>query len=330
MQGFASFFRPKSLFSSRRWRPLVAGTPEGSAAVPQNPARNSRTLGLTGDGGLTAASLDLGNRNQPPAPLAVVVRAQQRKWFLADSCDGVGRLSVGQKEGRSKSGIARHRASGYHSQAYAACRQKSSRELRDPGRGDAPIIGYYPYVHMEAVAMTNYQLAKLIQMAGGLRSRKRIQKTVHLLQCAGCDFGLDYRLHYYGPYSSTLAERLDLLSRNGILVESEQATEVGTQYNYELDAHALAGLEAYEATPDGTSAKAEMEPFLALLGELNQTKPRVLELASTIAAFYEPDRDWDAAQARAAEFKAESTDSPMMREARQLAEKVIGSRNAQH
>ncbi len=178
--------------------------------------------------------------------------------------------------------------------------------------------------------MTNYQLAKLIQMAGGLRSRKRIQKTAHLLQCAGCDFGLDYRLHYYGPYSSTLAERLDLLSRNGILVESEQATEVGTQYNYELDSHALAGLEAYEATPDGASAKAEMEPFLGLLGELNQTKPRVLELASTIAAFYEPDHDWDAAQVRAAEFKAESADSPMMREARQLAEKVIGSRNAQH
>jgi uncharacterized protein YwgA len=183
---------------------------------------------------------------------------------------------------------------------------------------------------MQEVVMTNYQLAKLIQMAGGLPSRKRIQKTVHLLQCAGCNFDLDYRLHYYGPYSSALAERLDLLSRNGILVESEQPTEVGTQYNYELNGEVLAGLEAHEKTPDGARAKAKMEHFRTLLGELNQTKPRVLELASTIAAFYGPGHDWDAAQAQAADFKAESSDSPMMREARQLAEKVVGSRDVQH
>src|SRR3989304_6356762 len=98
-----------------------------------------------------------------------------------------------------------------------------------------PILGWYSYVHMEEVARTNYKLAKLIQMAGGLRSRKRIQKKVHFLQCACCNFDLEYRLHYYGPYSSALAERLDLLSRNGILVEAEQATEVGTQDHYELD-----------------------------------------------------------------------------------------------
>jgi uncharacterized protein YwgA len=178
--------------------------------------------------------------------------------------------------------------------------------------------------------MTNYQLAKLIQMSSGLRSRKRIQKTAHLLQCAGCDLDLDYRLHYYGPYSSTLAERLDLLSRKGILAESEQATEVGTQYNYELDSQARLSLEGYEATPEGTKAKAEMEQFRDLLDELNGTKPRVLELASTIAAFFEPGHDWGAAQAQAADFKAESPESPMMREARRLAEKVVGSRNVQH
>ena len=178
--------------------------------------------------------------------------------------------------------------------------------------------------------MTNYQLAKLIQMASGLRSRKRVQKTAHLLQCAGCDLDLEYRLHYYGPYSATLAERLDLLSRNGILVESEQATDIGTQYNYELDSHARADVERFEATPEGAQVKAEMERFRTLLEQLNQTKPRVLELASTIVAFYERGGEWDAADAQAAEFKAENSGSPNMSEARQLAEKVIGSRNAQH
>src|SRR5713226_2600892 len=34
--------------------------------------------------------------------------------------------------------------------------------------------------------MTRYQLAKLVQWAGTLRTRKRMQKVVYLLQLAGC------------------------------------------------------------------------------------------------------------------------------------------------
>ena len=52
-----------------------------------------------------------------------------------------------------------------------------------------------------SMAMTTYQLAKLVLAMDGIHSRKRVQKTVHLLQAAGCDFDLDdFRLHFYGPY----------------------------------------------------------------------------------------------------------------------------------
>jgi hypothetical protein len=178
--------------------------------------------------------------------------------------------------------------------------------------------------------MTNYQLAKVIQMAGGLKSRKRIQKTVHLLQAAGCDFDLEYRLHYYGPYSSALAERLDVMSSKGILLESEQPTEVGTQYNYELRPELLESLESYEKTTEGGPAKAGIERFRGLLAKLREARPRVLELASTITFFYETGGDWELAQKQAADFKAESLESPMMREARQLAEDVVGFKDAEH
>lgn len=176
--------------------------------------------------------------------------------------------------------------------------------------------------------ITNYQLAKLMLMAGGIPSRKRIQKTVHLLQCAGCDFGMEFRLHYYGPYCSALAERIDCLTSSGVFVETSQSTEVGTQYNYRLNEDLVPSLHEHEKSPEGVAARLDIERFQDLLQKLVATKPRVLELASTMAAFFQAERDWDTAQSQAAEFKAESTSSPVMREARRLAEEVIGDTHA--
>lgn len=178
--------------------------------------------------------------------------------------------------------------------------------------------------------MTNYQLAKLIQMAGGIPSRKRVQKTVHLLQCAGCDFGLDFRIHYYGPYCSVLAEQLDCLTGKGVLVETQEPAGAGTQYNYELNQNLCDSLREHEETSQGREARDKIELFGGLVSKLGETKPRVLELASTMVAFFQRSHDWDAAQSQVAEFKAEGEDSPMMREARALAEDVVGYKDAKH
>lgn len=173
--------------------------------------------------------------------------------------------------------------------------------------------------------MTKYQLAKLIIMAGGLESRKRVQKTVHLLQAAGCPFSVHFRLHYYGPYSSELAQLLDRMSSSDILFETAQPTEVGMQYDYQFNEEMRESLEAYERTPQGQAAKAEMESYKDLLKTLCNTRPRILELASTMVAFREVGRRWDEALAETAEFKSEATDSPMMSEASELARTVMRS-----
>jgi uncharacterized protein YwgA len=172
--------------------------------------------------------------------------------------------------------------------------------------------------------MTRYQLAKLILMAGGLESRKRVQKTVHLLQAAGCPLRVDFRLHYYGPYSGQLAELLDRMTDNGILAETTQATEVGTQYNYQFSRAMRESLEAYEQTPDGHAAKEEMERYDKLLETLCRTRPRALELASTMVAFHEMGSAWDDALDETAEFKSEQINSPTMIKANELARAVVG------
>ena len=172
--------------------------------------------------------------------------------------------------------------------------------------------------------MTKYQLAKLILMAGGLKSRKRVQKTVHLLQAAGCALGVDFRLHYYGPYSRELADTLDRMTRADVLVETPQETQVGTQYDYKFEEQMRESLEAYERTPRGEAAKEEMETYEELLETLCDTRPRVLELASTIVAFREAGLGWDEALGETAGFKSEPTDSRAMDAARELAHTVVG------
>lgn len=179
--------------------------------------------------------------------------------------------------------------------------------------------------------MTNYQLAKLIQMAGGkIESRKRIQKIAHLLQCAGCPFGLHFPLHYYGPYSAELAQQLDLLSYHKVFIESVQQTKMGNQYDYTLSDEALDAIKKYEETPCGRDEKAKIERFCSLLEKLNKMPLRTIEIASTVAAFYEMTQDWEAAQKEAAEFKGEEVHSLLMREACKLAKEVFQFRHVHH
>jgi uncharacterized protein YwgA len=172
--------------------------------------------------------------------------------------------------------------------------------------------------------MTKYQLAKLISLAGGIKSRKRIQKTVHLLQAAGCPLNVsDYRIHYYGPYSKSLARLVDELTSAGMLLEAASDSDIGVQYEYRIDERVEKSMRRFEKTEHGSKCRDEMERYRDLLTELNDTRPRVLELASTVVAFRKLGVPWRAAIGETAKFKKESEDSNYMEEAEGLARKVI-------
>ena len=95
--------------------------------------------------------------------------------------------------------------------------------------------------------MTRYQLGKIVEWAGTLQSRKRMQKLVFLLQAAGCPLDVDYDLHHYGPYSEDLARLTDLMVDERLLEERIEVRPYGEQYSYRLSPESIRQIAEYES-----------------------------------------------------------------------------------
>ena len=176
--------------------------------------------------------------------------------------------------------------------------------------------------------MDRYQLAKLVQWAaetptGRLESRKRMQKVVFLLQCAGCPFNADYSLHYYGPYSSDVAQLTDELVQVGLLGEVASTNQVGKQFSYQLDAQATESMTAYEGSAQGRSALDELEPFADRAKQLLKEDVPSLEYAATIAYFRTKGSSWDDAFQKTCEFKRLAPESAAGKYALKLATQFV-------
>ena len=94
--------------------------------------------------------------------------------------------------------------------------------------------------------MNRYQLAKIIDWAGTLRSRKRMQKLIFLLQAAGCPLDADYDFHKYGPYSQDVARLTDELTREGLLEEEVVGHPFVEHYSYFLPQKTKPQMTEYE------------------------------------------------------------------------------------
>lgn len=171
--------------------------------------------------------------------------------------------------------------------------------------------------------MDNYQLAKLVQWAGTLHTRKKMQKLVFLLQSAGCPFGADFFLHHYGPYSTDLARLTDSLVNNNLLNEQPTENMAGKQYEYTLPPDSQASLERFENTPEGTKRLAEMTRYEDLAHDLLDRGVSELEYAATIAYFKHGGRNWEDAFAAACKFKKLAPTSPAAKSAFALARTVM-------
>ena len=173
--------------------------------------------------------------------------------------------------------------------------------------------------------MHRYHLAKLIDLAGGLDSRKRVQKVVYLLQAAGCDLGADYYLHHYGPYSTDVARMLDELARMGVLKErSEPLSNGGRRYGYEVTEDGERQLAELEAKRSGESLRLRLEPFLPFLSELSGENAWRLEVASTVAYYVCETRvDWEVAKRKAFDFKKVGDGTAVAVAAETLARRAV-------
>ena len=166
--------------------------------------------------------------------------------------------------------------------------------------------------------MKDYWLAKLISSVTEVDSRKRLQKSIYLLQRAGCPLQLSYILHYYGPYSFELAGLIDQLHDADIIDETADVLSPNVvRYKSAITSRGEQVLTNFEKSKDGKQAMAKITPFTPRFKELNEKDPWVLELAATIAYFYKS--DWAVAQKQTATFKKLSKNDNKLKQAFALA-----------
>jgi uncharacterized protein YwgA len=172
--------------------------------------------------------------------------------------------------------------------------------------------------------MTRYQLAKIVDWAGTLDTRKRMQKVVYLLQVAGCPLGTEYTLHHYGPYSQEVARLTDEMVQANILVEKAGSNLVGQQFSYQLAENARPNLADFESSSRGQAISASLAPFEDQARKLFKADLKDLEFASTIVFFRQQGHDWPEAIEKMCEFKKLAVGSPVVERAKVLAKQITG------
>jgi uncharacterized protein YwgA len=171
--------------------------------------------------------------------------------------------------------------------------------------------------------MNRYQLAKIVDWAGTLETRKRMQKVVYLLQVAGCPLGADYTLHHYGPYSQEVARLTDEMVQAGILTETATRNAVGQQFSYTLSESARSNLTVFESTPPGRTQAAQLDEFLSDKRWLLDQDLKELEYAATIVFFHKQGHDWPSSVAKMCEFKGLTNGCQVVERAETLARQVV-------
>ena len=171
--------------------------------------------------------------------------------------------------------------------------------------------------------MNRYQRAKIVEWAGSLETRKRVQKVVYLLQVAGCPLEADYTLHHYGPYSQDVARLTDEMVQASLLTEKMASIAVGQQYSYSLSEKARRSLADYESTPAGRARSTFLAAFLSKSRWLLQADLRDLEYAATIVFFRQQGHDCPAAVEKMCHFKGLTSAGKEVERADALARLVV-------
>ncbi|HEX7066165.1 MAG TPA: YwgA family protein [Bacillales bacterium] len=121
----------------------------------------------------------------------------------------------------------------------------------------------------------------VLQQAGEIVGRKKLQKIVFIAQKLNYPFNEKYHFHFYGPYSEELTLRIEELCNLGFLNEVKETKGNYDQYRY-------------TSTPEGEKFLGHYDVDMPGLGEcianLNGQSARFLELVSTVLHFADLDR----------------------------------------
>lgn len=120
---------------------------------------------------------------------------------------------------------------------------------------------------------TLFQLAALFSAVPEIEGRKKLQKTVHILQEFGVPFGVSYGYHHYGPFSEQLQDCLQTAQHDSLIHETEVPGQPPT-FRFKADER-LIGL--WKLLGNGSPPK-----WADFATELNRKSPRDLETISTL------------------------------------------------
>jgi len=166
--------------------------------------------------------------------------------------------------------------------------------------------------------MKDYWLAKLISSVREVDSRKRLQKSIYLLQRSGCPLQFSYIFHYYGPYSFELAGLIDQLDGAHIIKETpEQLSNSVVRYRSKITPRGRKALAKFEKSRIGGDLKSQISKFIKPFKTLNQKDPGLLELAATTSYFYRG--RWAEAKKQTVIFKKLPRNDSKLKQALELA-----------
>jgi len=174
---------------------------------------------------------------------------------------------------------------------------------------------------------SDYVLLELLEQLGSVQGRKRLQKLAFIAKLEGVPLEDEFFFHYYGPYSSELASRVDQLVEEKLLSEEPRGLMVsdGVEYGYKVSDEARALLKSVrEKVPE--SFRQRMSKGLARALALKDRDVFQLELASTLLFWREMGHTWEDAETVTERRKKADRTSFAFSEARKIAQAVWNSR----
>lgn len=141
---------------------------------------------------------------------------------------------------------------------------------------------------------TSYIILELLNKADRISGRKKLQKTLHLLQLHGINVPFAYEYHFYGPYSSQLQAEVNHLVEQGLLLEEN----IGETYCYELT---KSGRKFKNLVEDMLSIRIDLDNDL--INTIEHQSASFLEVVSTFGFLTDLGYDKNEARDKCLELK---------------------------
>ena len=126
------------------------------------------------------------------------------------------------------------------------------------------------------------KVVTLIQEAGEVVGRKKLQKMVYIAKKLNFPFQEKYQFHFYGPYSEELTLKIEELCNMGYIHEVKEKVSGYSQYRYAVNEEGQNLLSTYGA---------QIEKLGSCVRSMNEQSSRFLELVSTVMYFEKLEKD---------------------------------------